>query len=153
MNALSKIALLFLLSLSATVQQAQTTTPFETAARTSAGVDGKEMSGADGEPVHVSGDVAQKLESSFSWGQCIPYINPARLSGVVEGELTISPEGKVIGVKDTKTMLARVCHGVSDVANISAWGFKPYLVDGKPVAMRVTVHFDIAPGNTHRSYK
>jgi hypothetical protein len=150
MNVLPTIALSLLLPLSVAAMQAQISAPV-------AGANGAGAAGAADEPVRVSGEVAKKLEAQYgvnlTSNTCKAYINPMRLQGVMEGELTVSPEGKVIHVKDTVNTLPRFCHGVGDLANISSWLFKPYLVDGKPVAFRTTVHYDIAPGNVRHTYK
>ena len=100
------------------------------------------------EPVRVSGEVAQKLEKGFGFASsyCTAWFKRARLQGVVEGELTIALNGKVIDVRDTLHTMPTMCLGVRDIANVSAWEFNPYLIDGKPAPMRVTVHFDIGSG-------
>jgi hypothetical protein len=107
------------------------------------------------EPVRVSGDVAQKLERGFGLANsyCVAWYQRARLQGVVEGQLTVAPTGRVIDVKDTVHTMPRTCVGVGDIANVSAWEFSPYLVAGVPAPMRFTVRFDIGSGEIRRSFK
>jgi hypothetical protein len=108
------------------------------------------------EPVRVPGAVAQTLEKQFAQAQsCSLYnVRMVRAKGTVEAELTVSPTGNIISVKDlVHTVQAPGCHGVDTLGNIAAWTFKPYLVNGKPTAMVVTVHFDIDTGHITHTYK
>jgi hypothetical protein len=109
------------------------------------------------QPVRVSGATAQALETHFSQspnGGCLHGKKMFRTKGTMEAELTVSPVGKIINVKDfPRTLQAPGCGGVDTVANISVWEFKPYLVNGKPTAMLVTVHFDLGMGSMTHTYK
>jgi hypothetical protein len=106
-------------------------------------------------PVRVSGAIAQSLETQFAQspnGGCLYGLRMFHAKGAMDAELTVSPAGKIINVKDfPHTWQAPGCGGLDTVANIAVWTFKPYLVNGKPTAMLVTVHFDL-PGIAH-TYK
>lgn len=112
---------------------------------------------ATAEPVRIGGIEAQKMGTQCSqlpqWGGCGNGPSAFGL-GTIEAELIVSPDGKVIDVKDiVNTVQAPFCRDVRTIANISAWQFKPYLVEGKPTAMRVTVHVHVERGQFTCAFK
>ena len=95
---------------------------------------------AQGEPVHVGGEIKPPLKVKDVKPVYPPLARQARTQGVVILEVTIAEDGKVKTVKVLKSLA--LLEGAA-IDAVKQWEFKPTLVNGKPTAiiMPVAVNF------------
>jgi hypothetical protein len=98
---------------------------------------------ATAEPVKVSGAVAEKLEKQRAGSSCDSFLNALHTKTVVRVEFTVLPNGSVTDVKElSHTGPLPYAH----FGSLSQWTYNPYLINGRPTAMRATMLFECSPG-------
>jgi TonB family protein len=102
---------------------------------------------ANAEPAHVSGAVASKLEKHRAGINNMDLPPPRAAQGTVRLDFTVQPDGTVADIKDIDSN-PNVVHKYLAIAatnSLRQWTYNPYMVDGKPTAMRVTIEFNFTP--------
>lgn len=98
---------------------------------------------ATAEPVQVSGVVASKLEKHRVGVNPQDLPPPMASRGTVKLNFTVSPEGTVTDIAPSAPSVGVVKKALENAATnaLRQWTYNPFLVNGKPAAMRVTIEF------------
>jgi TonB family protein len=97
----------------------------------------------------VPGKTVKNLEISTTRGQCGGLIVATRAHAIWEAEFTVTPAGNVTDVKLLKTIgTPKFDFAASN--SLDRWKYKPYLVNGVPTPIRVTVQTECVFGQGYK---
>jgi hypothetical protein len=88
------------------------------------------------EPIHVSAAVAQKLETHREGGCDNSAVHRFNLRSDWVAEFTVKPDGTVA---DVKVLSSKGPKTRNPLDSIDKWTYKPYMANGTPTAVRITV--------------
>jgi len=102
--------------------------------------------------VIVSGEAAQKLVVTAPFNaNCGPTAKMLRFHGSEQGQMTVSAEGKVTDFRPLGTEFGFCRLGF--MIHSEDWRFKPYMLNGKPTPMLVTLTVEIQNGTPSLKFK